>query len=467
MAGLENDAVIQPNLAESEEQLANVQQSGTQFAWTTDGEGQIQWVDGRGSKFLGESIVDLEWSRVPVLHPDDREQVERLWKHALSHASAYESEHRLCGHDGEYRWFSAQAFPLQDEKGQLIRWFGSSADIHEVKLAEQAFRETEFRIGEALGIQGFHEEGAATPDLARVLTAHSIQHLVDSLHALTGIVVLVQDMNRMPLVRTEIPRMRICDLHRTHSETRQQCIESDRLLIEGTSPGQTRIQECKNGLWDMAAPLVVNGRRVGTIMSGQFLFEGDEPDRDVFRARARRFGFDEEDYLAALGEIPRLSRDIVEERMLLLATLANLVSGLCYDRIMIDRLLAQRSLLADHIGTQPVANSSVEALARIGSWRLEVDSQRLLLSDEACRIIGMPEMTRLTLDEALTIVLPEDRQRLRDALTGCDSDSLDVEPRILVEENHRQVRVRGRLERDEEGRLTGAFGLLRDVTRPE
>jgi len=443
--------------------LESLLSAGTEITWAADGEGRIEWVDCRGLDYLREPMIGLKWSQVPAVHPDDRAGIEERWQDALGSGRAYESQHRLRRHDGQYRWFSARAFPLLNRQGEIVRWFGSSADIHEIKLAEQAFHETEIRIDAELGLVRSPEEDSVDLELAHLLDVRAIQSIVESLRAVTKMSIQIQDAHGTDLIGTGWQR--ICaELHRRNKETCQQCVESDRLLLEGVTPGQVRIQKCKNGLWDMASPIVVDGRRVGNIFSGQYFFEGDEPDRELFRARARNYGFDEEDYLAALDEVPRLGREIVEEGMAFLPKLANLVSELSYNHIKIDRSVAQRSGLVDLLRMQQATIGRVEAVARIGSWRLEADSRKVFLSDEACLMLGVPKKTHLTLDEALAMVHPADHQQVCEAATDRRADSLDLELRILAGQNVPHIDVRAWLEHDQEGQLARGYGLVLETT---
>ncbi|WP_083767045.1 PocR ligand-binding domain-containing protein [Methanosphaerula palustris] len=51
--------------------------------------------------------------------------------------------------------------------------------------------------------------------------------------------------------------------------------------------------------------MTVGGLHVGNIISGQFFFEDEAPDFDLFRAQARRYGFDEEAYITVIQVVPR------------------------------------------------------------------------------------------------------------------------------------------------------------------
>ena len=50
----------------------------------------------------------------------------------------YEVEHRLCRHDGEYRWMIGRAVPVRDSAGEIVRWFGTAVDIHELYAASES-----------------------------------------------------------------------------------------------------------------------------------------------------------------------------------------------------------------------------------------------------------------------------------------------------------------------------------------
>ena len=66
--------------------------------------------------------------------------------HCVQSGENYESEYRLRGGDGQYRWFRARAVPLRDQDGEVIRWYGTCSDIHDSKLLEQSIRDSAIEL---------------------------------------------------------------------------------------------------------------------------------------------------------------------------------------------------------------------------------------------------------------------------------------------------------------------------------
>ncbi|MBE0430987.1 MAG: MEDS domain-containing protein [Dehalococcoidia bacterium] len=106
-----------------------------------------------------------------------------------------------------------------------------------------------------------------------------------------------------------------------------------------------------------------------------------------------------------------------------------------------------------------------QAVAHIGSWRLDVRRNHLLGSDEARRIFGMRKGTPMTYETLLSRVHPEDREyvnrKWKAALRG---EPYEIEHRIIVGNETRWVRERAELEFDQQGLLQGGLGTVQDIT---
>lgn len=100
------------------------------------------------------------------------------------------------------------------------------------------------------------------------------------------------------------------------------------LLDQLVEPNQLVIEPCDHGLVDCATPIIIKGKHIASLATGQLLLE--EPDLDRFRRQARTFGYDEQEYLAALAQIPVVSEVQLRHVTSFLGSLAAVVSGLGY-----------------------------------------------------------------------------------------------------------------------------------------
>ncbi len=83
------------------------------------------------------------------VHPEDRERVRAAYHACLDTGRPYEMVERIVRLDGElrYLWTNGEAIP--DEHGTPVRMRGTSIDITDQVLAEQAREEAAIRLGDA------------------------------------------------------------------------------------------------------------------------------------------------------------------------------------------------------------------------------------------------------------------------------------------------------------------------------
>jgi PAS domain S-box-containing protein len=103
-----------------------------------------QWMDFTGLTF--EQIRDWGWTQ--FIHPDDVEENVRRWKHSIDTGEPFQLEHRFRRADGEFRWHLSRAHAMRDAEGKVLMWIGSNTDIHDLKHAQVALKESEeqFRL---------------------------------------------------------------------------------------------------------------------------------------------------------------------------------------------------------------------------------------------------------------------------------------------------------------------------------
>lgn len=120
--------------------------------------------------------------------------------------------------------------------------------------------------------------------------------------------------------------------HRVNPETACRCTESDTALAGMIHEGASyNVYSCKNGLVDVAVPVTVDNQHIGNLFTGQFFFE--PPDIDYFIAQARRFGFDEENYINALERVPVFRKSHVSRSMDLLIEITQEIGTMGMERL--------------------------------------------------------------------------------------------------------------------------------------
>ncbi|MBD2435656.1 response regulator [Nostoc sp. FACHB-110] len=124
-------------LKESELNFRTLADTMPQLFWTTRGDGYHEYFNRRWYEYTGMTLHDTQgWGWSNLLHPDDRQRCLTVWNESLRTGKDYNIEYRFRrASDGQYRWFLGQAFPLRDQNGQIIRWFGSCTDIHDQRCA--------------------------------------------------------------------------------------------------------------------------------------------------------------------------------------------------------------------------------------------------------------------------------------------------------------------------------------------
>lgn len=138
----------------SEERYRSLVLATAQIVWTSGPHGEVtdplvQWRD-----FTGQSGDELKveggWAR--AIHPEDLSRAVEGWRAAIASQAMYETEYRLRRKDGEYRYMAVRGVPVRGPDGRVREWVGTSTDITERKVAEQALlrlnEELERRVNE-------------------------------------------------------------------------------------------------------------------------------------------------------------------------------------------------------------------------------------------------------------------------------------------------------------------------------
>lgn len=107
-----------------------------QMVWSTDAEGMPDYFNARWYEFTGVAAGGSDGDAwINSVHPDDRAMSAAAWTRSVMTGETYDIEYRLRRADGSYRWALARAFPMRDDRGRILRWFGTCTDIDDQKRA--------------------------------------------------------------------------------------------------------------------------------------------------------------------------------------------------------------------------------------------------------------------------------------------------------------------------------------------
>jgi PAS domain S-box-containing protein len=151
-------------LRESARRYRSLVVATAQIIWTTNAQGEIDTENPTWTAFTGQSEQAIAgWGWLEALHPENRERTRQLWLAAVTDRRLFETEYRLRGHDGSYRYFAVRGVPVVEgddwtahywqspefavggaplipEGSRVREWVGTCTDISARKHAEEELR---------------------------------------------------------------------------------------------------------------------------------------------------------------------------------------------------------------------------------------------------------------------------------------------------------------------------------------
>ena len=147
-------------IRQREKELRDVIQAMPSIAMTIHRDGTVEFVNQRWQEFTGMSMEDSigsGWHR--AIHPQDLDGYLKKKRAALAGGDPYEGEVRIRGGaTGEYRWFLSRVVPLHDERGEILKWYGTVTDIDDRKLAEERLQHENVFLREEIDKSSMFEE---------------------------------------------------------------------------------------------------------------------------------------------------------------------------------------------------------------------------------------------------------------------------------------------------------------------
>jgi len=311
--------------------------------------------------------------------------------------------------------------------------------LNDLKAENEARRKIEEKLRESDAIVRNKLKAITEPkgdigtlELSDIIDTEVLQSMMDDFYKLTGMLGAILDISGKVLVA--VGWQDICaKFHRCNPDTLKHCLESDTILTNDVPAGTFKAYHCKNNMWDMVTPIIIGDRHVGNVFIGQFFYNDEIPDVEIFRKQARQYGFDETEYLSALDRVPRFSKETVDNCMQFYARLAGIISTLSFSSIQQSRLLSEQKLAEEKLKESEKYYGKI--ISTIGDPVFVKDDQSrfLLVNDAFCNMLGLSrnEIINKTLTENLPPkemkhFLKIDKQVLKDGKDNITEESLTV-----------------------------------------
>ncbi len=301
--------------------------------------------------------------------------------------------------------------------------------------------------------------------LGDVIDAPALQTMMEDFHRLTGMGIGIFDTQGNVLVG--VGWQDICTkFHRRHPDTLANCLESDVMLSHGVPVGGIKAYRCKNNLSDLMTPIEMGGQQVGKVCLGQFFYDDESLDYEFFRNQAKKYGFDQAAYLAALDRVPRFSREKVEATMAFYTGLSRLISTLSYRSVMLSRTLAEKNVALRELSENRAFQISLLENIPIPVFSKDTDGRYLVCNSAYKDFFGKTSEQIIAAD-AFALHPPELAQFYHDKddelyLTG---QAQAYETKLLNGRGElRDGIVHKALLTDGNGITTGLVGAILDIT---
>ena len=481
-------------LQESEEAFRTLAEAVPQIVWATRADGWNIFFNKRWVEYTGLTLEESYghgWN-IPF-HPDDKKRSWDAWQQATKHGATYSLEVRLRRADGVYRWWLVRGAPLLDTTGKIIKWFGTCTDIDDLKQAERR----QALSTEILGI--LNNPPSMDDAISKIITALKRETGFDAIG------IRLQRGDDFPYIAQD-------------GFSKEFILAEDTLAVR-TKDGGVCVDKDGNVCLECTCGMVISGKidptnpiftPKGSCWTNESCARPDRPIEDKrlhprdrcihegyhsvalipLRADKRIIGILQlndhkpnqftlemisflEDVGALIGiavarkraelELEAANREL-EERV------AARTADLSRTNEQLRQEVAERRRAEDRLRESETRMERAQEIAHLGSWELDIVSNRLSWSDEVYRIFGLqPQEFCATYEAFLDRVHPDDRAAVDAAYSGSlreGSDAYEIEHRVVRKSDGEIRIVHEKCEhiRNKSGIIIRSIGMVHDIT---
>lgn len=184
--------------------------------------------------------------------------------------------------------------------------------------------------------------------LQDLVNVDTLQEIQDRFADATGLGVVIADQDGTPVTQPS-NFTNFCTLIRSSPKGMRSCILSDeRVGMMAAQQGRPVIHRCHSGLVDLAAPIIVDERYLGSVLCGQVLIEDvDEEGLDSIRSKTNQIPVDQKQLTAYFRQIGFKTQKRVEAAAEMLYLVANYIVKIGATHLAQQELFAKRQKLLE------------------------------------------------------------------------------------------------------------------------
>ena len=229
------------------------------------------------------------------------------------------------------------------------------------------------------------EKGSSVPKITDLIDISILQQIQDWAAETAGVSILIRDPDGIPVTHASFSSA-YCTLISGIKHTNAECRESNiKAAALAAKAGKPRKYKCFAGLTQFAAPIMLDGNLIGTIVAGD---RQTEPiSFEKVRELSEKFKIDFDELLDASQQVETWSDETMNSTINFLYSIANALLSLCYQGYNLNKkvkeltaLLEISQLLTSTLGLQEVLDRITEGMVKV----LNVKSSTIRLLDDDC-----------------------------------------------------------------------------------
>jgi len=289
-----------------------------------------------------------------------------------------------------------------------------------------------------------------------------IQKVQNAFAQATGVASIITDPRGIPITRPS-NFCRLCsEIIRKTDKGFENCVRSA-VALGRNEPGEAVVQPCLGcGLWNGGVRICVGDQHIATWLVGQV--KNDKLDEERIKAYVHEIGADENEFRAALDEVPTMSLDQFQKVCNALYELAGQMSRLAFHNLQQARAISER---------MAAENNLKITLQSIGDAVITTDNEGIItrMNPVAEQLTGWTAVDAVgcPLVEVFNIINTETRERepdpveyvLRNKQTVALSNHTVL---IAKDRSERQIADSAAPIMNNNGDMVGVVLVFRDVT---